>query len=79
MMNQSPEEQRRRVATEASLRNEVRRLAKEAMDKGLISSSGDAPSTAEKPWMIQQNGKEEHYTLKDAKSKLEKILNNEIF
>jgi hypothetical protein len=74
MMNQSPEEQRRRIATEAYLRNQVERLGKEAMDKGLITLNGQTPPNYEKPWQIQIHGEDEYFTLEEAKLKLEEML-----
>ena len=75
MMNEHPEEQRRRVETDAILRNELNRLGLEAMSKGIISNCGYVNSE-EKPYIIQFNGEKEYYTQEEAKSKLKEILGN---
>lgn len=77
-MNESPEQQRQRVEREAALKAEVKKLSQTAWEQKLISSYGDAPPTEEQLWQIQRNGKDECFTLEEAKSKLEEIIENGI-
>lgn len=76
MMNQSPEEQRQRVLTEAYCVNEVNRLGQEAMDKGLISGYGHDPSNSNNPYMINQHRKEEYFDCEKAISRLQDIISS---
>ena len=79
MIYESPEKQRLKVELEAYLKNEVERLGQEAMYKGLITFNGQTPPDYEKPWQIQINGKDEYFTLKEAKLRLQEILDIENF
>lgn len=76
-MNESPEQQRQRVEREAALKTELWELCRKAGELKLVSVCGESDKP-EKPWWIQHNGKDEYFTLEEAKSKLEEILESGI-